>query len=69
MRLAEIEQTTAAEKRVAQMQGNAKAEKDRAKQSKAQADMSAERLEVKKSREKLGQLQQAAVTTSIKPHV
>ena len=51
------------------LKANAKSAKDRAKQLKVQADMGAERLDMQKSRQKLGQLQQAAVTTSIKPYV
>ena len=67
MRLEEIEAASAAEQRVKRMKANAMTAKDRAKQLKAQADVGAERLDMQKSRQKLGQLQQATVTTSIRP--
>jgi hypothetical protein len=66
MRLEEI-QPSAAERRVQAMKANARTEKDRAKQLKAQADAGAEKLKVQQSREKLGQLQDLSVTTNIKP--
>jgi hypothetical protein len=68
MRLDEIEPSKAAEQRVKRMKDSAKTEKDRAKLLKVQADVNAERLAMQKSQAKLGQLQQAAVTTSIKPY-
>ena len=69
MRLDEIKAASAAEQRVKRMKAGAKAAKDRARQMQAQADASAERLDMQQSRQKLGQLQQSAVTTSIKPYV
>lgn len=67
MRLEEIKAASAAEQRVKRMKANAKTAEDRAKQLKVQADMSAERLDMQKSRQHLAQLQRAAVTTPIKP--
>jgi hypothetical protein len=68
MRLYEIKAAVAAEQRVKRMKATASAAKQRAKQLKVQADASAERLDMQKSRQKLKQLQQTAVTTSIKPY-
>lgn len=68
MRLEEIESSTASERRVKQLKSGAKAAKDRAKQLQTQADSSAERLDIQKSRQKLKHLQTAAVTTAIKPY-
>lgn len=68
MRLDEIRPSNAAEQRVKRMKTTARAAKDRAKQLKAQADSSAERLDIQKSRQKLADIQRAAVTTSIKPY-
>lgn len=67
MRLEEI-QPSAAERRVKRMRDNAKAAKDRARQLKAQADMSADRLEMQKDRAALVQAQRSAVTSTIKPY-
>ena len=67
MRLEEIKAASAAEQRVKRMKATASAARDRAKLLKVQTDASAERLDMQKSRAKLGQLQQAAVSTSIKP--
>jgi hypothetical protein len=50
------------------MKARAKAAKDRAKQLKAQADTSAERLDMQKSRQKLAQLQRSPATSTIKPY-
>ena len=69
MRLDEIKAASAAEQRAKRMKANAKAAKGRAKQLKAQADAGAERLDMQKSRQKLGQLQRAATTCTIKPYV
>lgn len=68
MRLEEIKAASAAEQRVRRMKVNAKTAKDRAKQLKVQADMSAERLDMQKGRQRLSQLQRSAVTTPIKPY-
>ena len=68
MRLDEIQPSSAAVQRVKRRKDNAKSAKDRAKQLKAQADTGAERLKMQKSREKLAQVQRAAVTSNIKPH-
>lgn len=65
MRLEEIKAASAAEQR---MKANARSAKDRAKQLKMQADVSAERLDMQKSRQRLAQLQRAAVTAPIKPY-
>lgn len=67
MRLDEIEPSNAAEQRVKMMKTNASAAKDKAKLLKVQADASSEQLDMLKSRQKLGQLHQTAVTTAIKP--
>ena len=68
MRLDEIDGSSAAEQRVKRLKDNAKVAKNRAKQLKAQADASGERLDMQKSRQKLAQLQRAAVTSNIKPY-
>jgi len=68
MRLDEIEAGAAAERRVKRLKANAKSVKDRAKLLKTQADASAERLEMQKSRQKLAQLQRSAVTSNIKSY-
>jgi hypothetical protein len=68
MRLEEIKAASAAEQRVKRMKANAKSAKDRAKQLRVQADMSAERLDMQKGRQRLAQLQRSAVTTPIKPY-
>ena len=68
MRLEEIKAASAAEQRVQRMKANAKTAKGRAKQLKVQADMSAERLDMQKGRQRLAQLQRSAVTTPIKPY-
>ncbi len=68
MRLEEIKAASAAEQRVQRMKANAKSAKDRAKQLKVQADISAERLDMQKGRQRLAQLQRSAVTTPIKPY-
>ena len=68
MRLDEIDGTRAAEQRVKRLKDNAKSAKNRAKQMKTQADTSAERLDMQKSRQKLAQMQRAAVTSNIKPY-
>jgi hypothetical protein len=67
MRLDEIK-PNAAEQRVKGLKANAKGAKDRARQLKAQADASAARLDMQKSRQKLAQLQRSPVTPTIKPH-
>jgi hypothetical protein len=53
---------------VKRLTANAKAAKDRARQLKVQADVSAERLDMQKGRQRLAQLQRSAVTTPIKPY-
>jgi hypothetical protein len=68
MRIEEIDEGDAAQKRVDRMKANAKAAKDRAKQMKAQADANAEQLKMRQSRQKLSKLRQKAVTSTIKPH-
>ncbi len=68
MRLEEIKAASAAEQRVQRMKANAKSAKDGAKQLKVQADISAERLDMQKGRQRLAQLQRSAVTTPIKPY-
>ena len=68
MRLEEIKAASAAEQRVKRMKANAKVAKDRAKQLKVQADMSAEHLDMQKGRQRLAQLQRSAATTPIKPY-
>lgn len=65
MRLDEI-QPSAAEQRVKRLKDSAKTAKNRAKQLKTQADSASERLDIQKSRQKLAQLQRAAVTSNIK---
>jgi hypothetical protein len=68
MRLDEIKAASAAEQRVKRMKASAKAAKERARQLTVQADATAERLEMQQARQKVGQLQRAAVATSIKPY-
>lgn len=50
------------------VKASAKAAKDRARQLQAQADTSAERLDLQQSRQKLVQLQLKAATSTIKPY-
>ena len=69
MRLDEIKNGTAAEKRVDRLKANAKAAKDRAKQMKTNADRSAEQLKMQQSRQRLSQLHRSSVGTTIKPYV
>ena len=69
MRLDEIKNGNAAEKRVDRLKANAKAAKDRAKQMKVQADTSAEQLKMQQSRQRLSQLHRSTVRTTIKPYV
>jgi len=69
MRLDEIKNGNAAEKRVDRLKANAKAAKDRAKQMKVQAETSAEQLKMRQSRDKLAQLHRSTVGTTIKPYV
>jgi len=68
MRLEEIQPSNAAEQRVKRMKASAKAAKDRARQLQAQADTSAERLDMQQSRQKLTQLRRKAATSTIKPY-
>lgn len=68
MRLEEIQPSNAAEQRVKRMKASAKAAKDRARQLQAQADTSAERLDMQQSRQKLVQLQRKVATSTIKPY-
>jgi len=68
MRLEEIKQTDPATMRVNRLKANAKSAKDRAKQLKTTADMNAEQLKMKQSRQKLSQLHRSTVATPIKPY-
>ena len=68
MRIDEIKAASAAERRVKALRANAEREGERAKQLKARADVSAEQLEMQRSRQKLGQSMQSAVTSTIKPY-
>ena len=68
MRIDEIQPGIAAERRVKALTANAKAAKDRAKQLKTQADISADQLEMQKSRQSLSQLQRSGVVSTIKPY-
>lgn len=65
MRLEEILEASAAEKRVKRLKANADAAKGQAKQLKANADLNAERLKMRQSRQKLTKIQQSRA--SIKP--
>ncbi len=56
MRLEEIVGGDAAEMRVKRLKDNAKRAKEHAKQLKANADLNAERLKMKQSRQKTGQI-------------
>ena len=67
MTLEEIKQN-GAELRVTRMKAQAKAAKDRAKQMKANADLNAEQLKQRQSRDKIAQIQRASVIKTIKPH-
>lgn len=68
MRIDEIQPGSAAERRVKALTANAKAAKERAKQLKTQADISADQLEMQRSRQSLSQHQRSAGTSSIKPY-
>jgi len=68
MRLEEIQPSNAAEQRVKRIKASAKAAENRARQLQVQADTSAERLDMQKSRQKLVQLQRKAATSTIKPY-
>ncbi len=68
MRLEEITEGTAAEKRVQFLKANAKAAEERARQMKASAELNAERLKLKQSRQKLAQAQRSKVCTTIRPY-
>ena len=65
MRLEEILEASAAERRVKGLKANADAAKRQAKQLKANADLNAERLKMRQSRQKLAKIQQSRA--SIKP--
>lgn len=67
MRLDELA-LDAVECRVKLMKDNAKAAKDRARQLRAQAGISAERLDMQKSRAALTQAQRSAVTSTIQSY-
>jgi len=68
MRLEEITEGTADEKRVQFLKANAKAAEERARQMKASADLNAERLQLKQSRQKSAQIQRSKAGTTIKAH-
>lgn len=68
MRLDEIDGSIAAEQRLKRLKDSAKVAKNRAKQMKAQADATAERQDIVKTRQKLAQVHRAAVTSNIKPY-
>ena len=65
MRLEEITESNAAEKRVQFLKTNAKAAKEKARQMKANADLNAEQLKMKQSRQKSAQIQRSKVGTTI----
>lgn len=65
MRLEEILEASADERRVEGLKANADAAKRQAKQLKANADLNAERLKMQQSRQKLAKIQQTRA--SIKP--
>ena len=68
MRLEEIKEGNAAEKRVQILKANAKAAEERARQMKASADLNAERLQLKQSRQQSAQIQRSKAGTTIKSH-
>lgn len=68
MRLEEIEQGNAAEQRMKRLKDNAKAAKDKAQDLKAQADTSAEQLQIQKSRQQLTQQRTPPAMSTIKPY-
>jgi hypothetical protein len=59
MRLEEILEASAAERRVTALKANADAAKRQAKQLKVNADLNAERLKIRQSRKKLTKIQQS----------
>lgn len=65
MTLLEIQEASAAERRVKGLKANADAADRQAKQLKANADLNAERLKMQQSRQKLAKIQQSRA--SIKP--
>ena len=65
MRIEEILEASAAERRIKGLRANADAVKRQAKQLKANADLNAERLKMQQSRQKLAKIQQSRA--SIKP--
>ena len=68
MRLDEIEQGTAEEQRVKRLKDTAKVAKDKAKQLSTQANVSADQLKMKNSREQLTKARVPSATAMIKPH-
>jgi len=66
MRLEEIEPGDAAQHQAKAMKASAKVAKDRAGQLQNRADMSAERVEMQKSNDRLINLQRKAVSATIK---
>ena len=68
MRLEEIAEGDAAEKRVQFLNANAKAAEERARQMKASAELNAERLKLKQSRQNSAQIQRSKAGTTIKPY-
>jgi hypothetical protein len=68
MRLDEIEQGTAEEQRVKRLKDTAKVAKDKARELTTQANLSADQLKMKKSREQLTKARTPSSTTMIKPH-
>ena len=68
MRLEEITEDNAAEKRVHFLKANAKVAEERARQMKASAELNAERLQLKQSRQRSAQIQRSKAGTTIKSH-
>ncbi len=67
MKIAEFDQTSAAESRVDRLKDNAKVARDKAKQMSAAAKASADQLKATQSRQKLSQAK-APASGMIKPH-
>lgn len=68
MRLDEIKQASAEERRVARLKDNAKVAKDKAKQLTTQAKVSADQLKMQKSRQQLTLPRTSTSIQTIKPH-
>ena len=67
MTLQEIQESVAAEKRAQGLKANAKRAAENARRMQAHSDLSAERLQMQQSRERLSQQRRSTVGTKAKP--